>query len=166
MKGIMRGEIYYVSVPCATGHEMQKDRPGIIVSSDALNRDSPTVLVVMCSASNKRELPEHITIRQTPLPSTAMCEHIYTVDKSRLGKCLGRCTKAEMAAVDIGIMAGLELGAYALASPAEAAESASCTGETSGLTMELMRAEIERDTYKGLYDALLGRMAMERRETA
>lgn len=112
---INRGEIYYVAIPYATGHEMEKDRPAIVVSCNELNRTSTCVTVVMCSASNKRDLPEHVLIRSTPTQSVALCEHIYTVDKSRIGKRLGACSKNEMTKVDIGIAAGLGLGAYDLA---------------------------------------------------
>lgn len=165
MDDIKRGEIYYVNIPSATGHEMQKDRPGIIVSCDELNRSSPTVAVVMCSASYKRDLPEHIAVRSTPLLSTAMCEHIYTVDKTRLGKFMGRCSKAEMAAVDIGIMSGLGLGAYDLARPVEASPECMGTSNTWEAKEALVRAEEGRSIYKGLYDGLLECvMMMERRE--
>lgn len=47
-EGILRGEIYYVAIPYATGHEMEKDRPAIVVSCEELNRTSPCVAVVMC----------------------------------------------------------------------------------------------------------------------
>lgn len=80
-----RGEIYWVDIPNAIGHELMKDRPAIIVSCDALNDNSPVVQVVYCSASPKKELPEHITIRSTEQISTALCENVYTVDKSRVG---------------------------------------------------------------------------------
>lgn len=163
---VKRGEIFYVEIPYATGHEMEKDRPGIIVSCDELNKNSPVVAVVMCTASSKRELPEHITIRATPVQSTALCEHIYTVDRSRLGKWVGRCSKAEMAAVDIGIMSGLGLGAYDLARSQEASpeKPQSCdTGAANNSMLALVRAEAERDTYKGLYERLLDSMTMERR---
>ena len=76
-----RGEIYWVDIPNAIGHELMKDRPAIIVSCDALNDNSPVVQVVYCSASPKKELPEHITIRSTEQISTALCENVYTVDK-------------------------------------------------------------------------------------
>lgn len=79
-----RGEIYWVDIPNAIGHELMKDRPAIIVSCDALNDNSPVVQVVYCSASPKKELPEHITIRSTEQISTALCENVYTVDKSRV----------------------------------------------------------------------------------
>lgn len=74
-----RGEIYWVDIPNAIGHELMKDRPAIIVSCDALNDNSPVVQVVYCSASPKKELPEHITIRSTEQISTALCENVYTV---------------------------------------------------------------------------------------
>ena len=38
-----RGEIYWVDIPNAIGHELMKDRPAIIVSCDALNDNSPVV---------------------------------------------------------------------------------------------------------------------------
>lgn len=166
---IKRGDIFYVTIPYATGHEIEKDRPGIVVSCDELNRASPCVAVVMCSASNKRDLPEHITIRTTPVVSTALCEHIYTVDKSRLGKFVGRCTKAEIAALDIGIMSALALGAYDLARPVEAAAEAHPIEQPFPLVqpdMELAIVQVERDTYKSMYESLLDRMTMERRAGA
>ena len=166
---IQRGDIYYIDIPYATGHEMEKDRPGIVVSCDALNETSPCVNVVFCSASSKRELPEHITIRSTPLPSTALCEHIYTVDKSRIGKLVGRATASEMDMVNIGIMSGLNLGKTELASPCEPVskeQQSNSNGETDGSLLDLVRAQAERDTYKGLYERLLDRMSIERRESA
>lgn len=168
-EGILRGEIYYVAIPYATGHEMEKDRPAIVVSCEELNRTSPCVAVVMCSASPKKELPEHITIRTTPVVSTALCEHIYTVDKSRLGKFVGRCTKAEIAALDIGIMSALALGAYDLARPVEASAEAHPVEQPFQLVqpdMELAIVQVERDTYKSMYESLLDRMTMERRAGA
>lgn len=165
---IKRGDIFYVTIPYATGHEIEKDRPGIVVSCDELNRSSPCVAVVMCSASNKRDLPEHITIRSTPVQSMALCEHIYTVDKSRLEKFVGRCTKSEMAAVDIGIMSGLGLGTYDLARHGEEEEEgpASEIFKTIEPYLELTFLQVERDTYKRMYESLLDRMTMERRAGA
>lgn len=163
----MRGDIFYVENPYPVGHEMAKDRPCIIVSNDTLNRGT-CVTVVMCSASvDKRERPAHITVRETPIQSNALCEHIYTVDKSRLSNYIGRCTNGEMAAIDIGIMSCLGLGGY---SPEPSCEDAAVTSgdcdhsEMADCSMELLRAETERDTYKQLYKDLLDRMTMGRGE--
>ena len=110
-----RGDIYYIEIndEGVTGHEMMKSRPGIIVSRDDHNETAETVQVVYCSASQHRELPEHVGIRSTPRPSTAMCEHIYTVDKSRLGSFVGHLTPQELQRLDIGIMVALGIGAGA-----------------------------------------------------
>ena len=107
-----RGDIYYIEIndEGVTGHEMMKSRPGIIVSRDDHNEAAETVQVVYCSASQHRELPEHVCIRSTPRPSTAMCEHIYTVDKSRLGNFVGHLTSQELQRLDIGIMVALDIG--------------------------------------------------------
>lgn len=105
---IRRGDIYFLDIPHYTGSEMGKDRPAVVVSCDALNRTSPCVTVVCCSGSNQRlELPEHVPVTSTPLPSLALCEHIYTVDKSRLGDFLGALSTEELAGVDRGIALGL-----------------------------------------------------------
>lgn len=140
-----RGEIYWVDIPNAIGHELMKDRPAIIVSCDALNDNSPVVQVVYCSASPKKELPEHITIR------------------------VGRCTKREMEQVDLGLLFGLGLAQYSLASPQEDEEEPEpVRGDTEDGTasMALVIAQTERDTYKRMYESLLTRMTMEREETA
>lgn len=65
-----RGDIYYIEIndEGVTGHEMMKSRPGIIVSRDDHNEAADTVQVVYCSASQHRELPEHVGIRSTPRP--------------------------------------------------------------------------------------------------
>lgn len=162
---IMRGEIYWVDIPNAIGHELMKDRPAIIVSCDTLNTNSPVVQVVYCSASPKKELPEHITIRSTEQVSTALCENVYTVDKSRIGRYVGRCTKREMEQVDIGLLSGLGLAQYDLARGAESAEAAEVVREdteSETASMALVIARTERDTYKRMYESLLARMTMER----
>lgn len=164
-----RGEIYWVDIPNAIGHELMKDRPAIIVSCDALNDNSPVVQVVYCSASPKKELPEHITIRSTEQISTALCENVYTVDKSRVGRYVGRCTRRETEQVDLGLLSGLGLAQYGLASPQEDEEEPEpVRGDTEDGTasMALVIAQTERDTYKRMYESLLARMTMEREETA
>lgn len=80
------------------------------MSRDDHNEAAETVQVVYCSASQHQELPEHVGIRSTPRPSAAMCEHIYTVDKSRLGNFVGHLTPQELQRLDIGIMVALDIG--------------------------------------------------------
>lgn len=104
-----RGDIYVISIPCATGREMQKNRPGVIVSGGEPDR-LEVVQVVMCSGSNEHALKTHVRLQSTPKPSQAMCEHVYTVDLSRLGKCLGHVTDRELEEIDRALMTALGLG--------------------------------------------------------
>lgn len=90
---------------------------------------------------------------------------MYTVDKSRVGRYVGRCTKREMEQVDLGLLSGLGLAQFGLASPQEDEDEAQpVRGDTEGGTapMALVIAQTERDTYKRMYESLLARMTMER----
>lgn len=157
---IKRGDIYWVKIPYNTGSEMCKDRPGIIVSSDRRNAFSNTVTVVMLSKSSQRDMPEHVTV-QTGGKSTALCEHIYTVDKSRLGTYAGRLSKQEMDAINEAIMVGMDLKGPK--TEGRAVECGVIPTAKEAPTDAIMRLEVERNTYKALYEGLLDRMSMERR---
>lgn len=151
-----RGEIYLIRVPDGIGHEMRKDRPGIIVSKITAGMQT-TVNVVLCSSSTRRELPTHVTIRSTQRVSQAMCEHILTVDISRVGPYLCEASPQEMQALDIALATALELnfgGNRELAAPATppAPEPVTVPAEPdAGLRAELA-------VYKMLYNDLLSRM--------
>lgn len=161
-----RGEIYWVDIPNAIGHELMKDRPAIIVSCDALNDNSPVVQVVYCSASPKKELPEHITIRSTEQISTALCENVYTVDKSRVGRFVGRCTRREMEQASSPAWGWPSTALQAPRRNEEEPEPVRGDTEDGTASMALVIAQTERDTYKRMYESLLARMTMEREETA
>lgn len=151
-----RGDIYYIEIndEGVTGHEMMKSRPGIIVSRDDHNEAAETVQVVYCSASQHRELPEHVCIRSTPRPSTAMCEHIYTVDKSRLGNFVGHLTPQEMQRLDIGIMVALDIGGGTEPENLRGGGTPAPTPEQR----ELERTRCELDTIRTMYERLLDRV--------
>lgn len=111
---VKRGDIVYVEIPYATGHEMMKDRPAVVVSNNAQNYAGEVVSVIYLTGSQKADRPYHVEVKGAMSvrhgPSTALCENIYTVDKSRLGKIMGRCSEDEMDAIDNGILLTLDLG--------------------------------------------------------
>lgn len=221
-RDIRRGDIYKVRIPYGTGHEMLKDRPAVVVSCAELNETSPCVEVVYCSTQTRRDLPEHVTLRSTPRVCTAMCEHVATIDKTRLIEYLGHATEGELTQIGVGRMVaeGLDYGELrarvellqktmeAAACPpgqklledtldkvrgelkAERGNSeelrealARLRAESTGpavapvqlqkLQKELeksradaLKAETERDVFKGLYDTLLNRYGRKvRRES-
>ncbi len=103
-----RGEIYIIQIPFATGREMRKNRPGVVVSGGELEGRG-LLQVVLCSGSSEHGIVTHVPIGGLQKPSVAMCEHLYTVDRSRIGALAGRCAEAEMAEIDrvLGIVLGL-----------------------------------------------------------
>lgn len=170
---IKRGNIHYIDIPNAIGHEMMKDRPGVIISCDPMNYTSPVVSVVFLTGSRPADAPYHVKVSAAASvrhgTSTALCEHIYTVDKSRVGKCMGRCSEEEMDAIDDGILMSLALGdgkykgpKSQMVKPAAPKEEQREEAPTFK-PIELAVVERERDIYKGLYEKLLDSMTMERR---
>ena len=104
-----RGEIYYIMRGEAVGCEQYGGRPGIIVSNEKNNLYSPTVEVVLLTTRAKKPLPTHVFINSARLPSTALCEQITTVSKSRLGDFLGRLTSYEQRAIDLALAESISI---------------------------------------------------------
>lgn len=114
MNGIFyRGEIYYVLPEgCEIGSEQHSGRPGIIVSNDQNNKYSSTLEVVYLTTKEKKPLPTHIHIETARLPSTAICEQVFTVDKLRMNDYVGKLTKNEMSEIETGMLISLGLDSY------------------------------------------------------
>lgn len=104
-----RGEVYFIRIPAGTtvAHEIRYSRPGVIVSTDALNGDSYTVNVVFLStaAAERHDIPadRHPLVKANK-PSAAICEQVSTVDVSRLGERICRLTDEEMESIDNALL--------------------------------------------------------------
>lgn len=154
-----RGEIYYIQHHNATGAEINKARPGVIVSNDALNQTSEVVEVVYLTTQPKKELPTHAAIEATGRRSTALCEQINTVSILRVGAYCGTCSEEEMLAIDHGLR--VSLGIERIRSPREVKALRATEGE-SRLVDALRRAEEERDRYAKMVDFFLAEKEAER----
>ena len=101
---IKRGQIYMAKLDPAVGSEQNGDRPVLIVQTNYLNRNSPTVTVVTISSKvhKRRDLPVHVIVRCVGLPknSIALAEQIRTLDKSRLTKYMGNASQSTMERID------------------------------------------------------------------
>ena len=86
---LKKGDIYFCNLYKTTGSVQYGGRYCIIVSNNTGNMYSPNVMVIPCTTKNKAKLPTHFTI-QLDKPSTALCEHIMTIDKSQLEGYFGR----------------------------------------------------------------------------
>ena len=106
---VKRGDVFYVEPNSTYGHEMRSGRPAVIVSNDINNRHSPVVEVVYLTTRPKPDLPTHVMVRATGTPSTALCEQVSSVDRSRLGSFCGSCTVKEMQSIDTALLISLGL---------------------------------------------------------
>lgn len=107
-----RGDIFYISnSKCyATDPSNTEGRPAIVVSSDKLNEHADVVEVVYLTTKEKRPMPTHVEVL-CKIPSTALCETIYTVNKDRLGDFVRTCIDKEMEGVNAGILCSLGITA-------------------------------------------------------
>lgn len=149
------GEIYLCHIPYGTGHEMLKDRPAVVVSKSAANVFSGVVWVVMCTAQDHNGREGCVPVSGLERESWALCHHLYSVDKSRLGPLLARTTDEELREIVETIQRCI---------PAElVAEAEKGQGGGQELAVRLQKEEIqqlqtERDTIKRLYEGLLDKI--------
>lgn len=108
-----RGEVYYIQHRHTVGSEVAKGRPAIIVSNDALNATSDVIEVVFLTTKPKKELPTHVTINATGIPSTALCEQVNSVSKALVGDYFGRCSVEEMREINSALRRSLDVSAIA-----------------------------------------------------
>lgn len=144
-KGVKRGDIFYIanSKFYSTDPSNEAGRPGIIVSNDTLNKHSPVAEVVYLTTKDKKPMPTHVGIL-CKIPSTALCETIYTVTKDRLGDFVRSCTDKEMAEINRGMLCSLGITAPVVEREVETSENA----DTTSLA-------VEKNLYKTLYEQLL-----------
>lgn len=140
---VQRGDIFYVSNSkyYATNPSVEDGRPAVVVSSNNLNENGAVVEVVYLTSKPKQTSSTHVEI-MCKVPSTAMCETIYTVSKDKLGDYIRTCTDDEMKVLNIGLLSSLGISSV----PTAKAEPK----ETS--------ADVERNLYKTLYEDLLNKV--------
>lgn len=141
-----RGDIFYISnSKCyATDPSNAEGRPAIVVSSDKLNEHADVVEVVYLTTKEKRLMPTHAEVL-CKIPSTALCETIYTVNKDRLGDYVRTCTDKEMEAINAGILCSL-----GISTPTVEVEREEESADTPVM--------VERNLYKTLYENLLNKV--------
>jgi mRNA interferase MazF len=86
---IQRGEIYFVNLNPAHGHEQAGQRPVLVVSIDAINRLPLVVTVVVGTKGEnvRRDYPTNVRIPVAesglPMETVFLCFQIRSLDASR-----------------------------------------------------------------------------------
>lgn len=102
-----RGNIYHVAYGQvnSVGDEIWSDRPAIIISNDVSNKHSGVVTIVYLTTSKKKRLrPTHVPILSGESQALAMCEQIFSVDKTRIKEYIGTITDEEMANIESALL--------------------------------------------------------------
>lgn len=125
-----RGEVYYV-LPTGkeVGCEQHAGRPAVIVSNNQNNKSAATVEIVYLTTQEKKPLPTHVHINAAGKlkESTAICEQVLTVDKTRMDEYIGVLCDKEMRDIEFGLMVSLGLDNY-LSKPKEVPGTAEIVG--------------------------------------
>ena len=94
-----RGEVWWVNFNPSQGIEIQKCRPAVIITVNALNRARGTVVVVPLSISAEPRPPIVIEIPSAGEKSVAVCDQLCAADKSRFGRKI-----CDLSANDLSIL--------------------------------------------------------------
>ena len=87
-----RGDIFMADLSRDPLTRRSGVRPVVIVQNDRGNANSESVIAVIITSSRKKNLPTHVPLfpcHGVKRPSTALCEHIITIDKGCLLNYLG-----------------------------------------------------------------------------
>ena len=156
MSGITRGDVFYIEHHHTEGSEMKAGRPAVIVSNNFCNGVNPVVEVVYLTTRPKYNMETHVKVRCTSRESTALCEQITTVAKSRVGTWAARLSDDEMEAIDEALMMSLGLCEYSYnQEPVNPTASFDRPAEDLP-SIALLTAE--RDLYRNMYEELLNRV--------
>ena len=92
-----RGEVWITELDPTIGRELQKTRPCLIVSPDAMNRHLDTV-TIMPMTSGSHAMPFRVASRFGGRPGLILADQLRTADRHRLRKCIGAIDPATLAA--------------------------------------------------------------------
>ncbi len=107
-----RGEVYWVNLDPTVGTEIAKTRPALIVSNDIGNQYSARVIVApITSRGVDRAYPFEVVVLAgeggLAQASKILLDQIRSVDKQRLGRCLGVLPAERVLEVDRAIRLSL-----------------------------------------------------------
>jgi len=105
VENIVRGELYYASLGLSyAGSEQRGHRPVLIIQSDDISGECPTIIVAAVTSKPKyagNATHHRLQARYgLSVPSVVLLEQLRTLDKSRLKKRIGMVDAADMSAID------------------------------------------------------------------
>ena len=90
---VKRGEVYWVNLDPTVGTEIQKTRPGLVVSPDDLNISLPRVIIAPLTSKGTK-LGCRPEVEFEGKKALILLDQLRCVDKQRLGKRMGILSEA------------------------------------------------------------------------
>lgn len=87
-------EIYWVNLDPTVGSEINKTRPGLVISPNTSNKFLNTILIAPLT-STIRKFPMRVNVVVGDKKGQVALDQIRCVDKSRLSKKLGKLSSRE-----------------------------------------------------------------------
>lgn len=112
---VRRGAVFLARLHPTEGSEQAGHRPVVVVSRDAINQNSPVVVVVpVTDRKNKpRIYPSQVVLKAgdggLAIESVALGEQVRAINKTRLLKPLGHLAPASLAALGAALKIALDL---------------------------------------------------------
>ena len=106
MARILRGEVYWADFNPVRGRERAGLRPVLVISHEALNRYSGTVIALAMTSQPQRAgfpLSHQIEGLKMPKPSWVKISQVRTLSVERLGKRIGSLSPEEVDRVVEGL---------------------------------------------------------------
>lgn len=98
MARVLRGDVYWADLNPARGREQSGLRPILVISHEALNRYSGTVIALAITSQPQRAgfpLTHQIESLKMPKPSWVKIGQVRTLSVERLGKRIGSLSAEE-----------------------------------------------------------------------
>ena len=86
---VRRFDVFLIHLDPATGAEMKRTHPGIVISPDEMNRYIATVIIAPMTMKGTA-YPTRVACKFQGKQGQVVLDQIRTVDKTRLAKKLGR----------------------------------------------------------------------------
>jgi len=108
----IRGDVWLVSLDPTVGHEVQKTRPAVVVSSNIYNRYNWVVVIMPLTSHGTAEY-DQVLIKPPEggleAMSVTLPDQIRAVDRRRLVKRLGRVGRGTISEIDRSLRIVLDL---------------------------------------------------------
>lgn len=112
---VQRGDVYLADLSPAKGSEQDGQRPVVVISRNAINNNSPIVIVVPCTdAANKKKIyPSQVRIKAgaggLTMDSVVLCEQVRAISRDRLKRHMGTLSRSEIASIEASLKITLDL---------------------------------------------------------